>query len=98
MKQLEGKKINDMFLRNGEVRAADHRVIHDVYLVKVKSKDQVKEEWDLEKVVKTIPAARGLRPDREHRLQDVTAGPVGAQGTITPPQARAPLSIPPPMH
>ena len=57
VKQLEGKKINDVFLRNGEVRAADHNVTHDVYLAKVKSKDQVKEEWDYEEIVKTIPAA-----------------------------------------
>ncbi len=62
VKELEGKKLNDVFLRNGEVRAADHRVLHDAYLVKVKSKDEVKEEWDLEKVVKTIPAAQAFNP------------------------------------
>ena len=53
--QLEGKKINDLFLRNGEVRKADHNVIHDVYLAKVKS--SAPEEWDYEDIVKTIPAA-----------------------------------------
>ena len=62
VKELEGKKINDLFLRNGEVRAADHNVIHDVYQVKVKSKDQVKEDWDYEEVVKTIPAADAYAP------------------------------------
>ena len=62
VKNLEGKKINDVFLRNGEVRAADHRVLHDAYLVKVKQKDQVKEEWDYEEVVKTIPAAQAFNP------------------------------------
>jgi branched-chain amino acid transport system substrate-binding protein len=62
VKQLEGKKINDVFLRNGEVRAADHNVTHDVYLAKVKSKDQVKEEWDYEEIVKTIPAATAYAP------------------------------------
>ena len=61
-KKLEGKKINDVFLRNGEVRAADHRVLHDAYLVKVKPKDQVKEEWDYEEIVKTIPAAEAFNP------------------------------------
>ena len=69
--KLEGKKINDVFLRNGEIRAADHRVIHDVYLAKVKSKDQVKEEWDYEEIVKTIPAAEAFGPVSA-RLQDVT--------------------------
>ena len=62
VKELEGKKLEDVFLRNGEVRAADHRVLHDAYLVKVKAKDQVKEEWDLEDVVSTIPAAKAFNP------------------------------------
>lgn len=62
VKQLEGKKINDVFLRNGEVRAADHNVTHDVYLAKVKTKDQVKEDWDYEEIVKTIPAAQAYPP------------------------------------
>ena len=53
--KLEGKKINDVFLRNGEVRKADHAVVHDVYLAKVKS--SAPEEWDYEDIVKTIPAA-----------------------------------------
>jgi branched-chain amino acid transport system substrate-binding protein len=60
-KQLDGKKINDVFLRNGEVRS-DHRVVHDVYLAKVKSKGQVTEPWDYEKIVQTIPAADAFEP------------------------------------
>ncbi|HET8594374.1 MAG TPA: ABC transporter substrate-binding protein [Intrasporangium sp.] len=55
--KLEGKKINDVFLRNGEVRKADHNVIHDAYLAEVKTKGEVTEDWDYEKIVKTIPAA-----------------------------------------
>ncbi len=58
--QLEGKKINDVFLRNGEVRKADHAVIHDVYLAKVKS--SAPEEWDYEDIEKTIPAAEAYGP------------------------------------
>ncbi|KRC89389.1 branched-chain amino acid ABC transporter substrate-binding protein [Terrabacter sp. Root85] len=53
--KLEGKKINDVFLRNGEIRKADHAVIHDVYLAKVKS--SAPEEWDYEDIEKTIPAS-----------------------------------------
>ena len=60
VKQLEGKKINDVFLRNGEIRAEDHRVIHDAYLAQVKPKREVKEAWDYEKIVKTIPAAEAF--------------------------------------
>ena len=60
--KLEGKKVNDVFLRNGEIRAADHRVLHDAYLAKVKTKDQVKEDWDYEEILTTIPAAEAFGP------------------------------------
>ncbi|MDO5738759.1 MAG: ABC transporter substrate-binding protein [Ornithinimicrobium sp.] len=62
VKNLEGKKINDVFLKNGEVRAQDHRVIHDVYLAKVKAKADVTEDWDYEEIVSTIPAADAFMP------------------------------------
>ena len=62
---LEGKKINAVFLRTGEIRAKDHRVIHDVYLAKVKPADQVKTEWDYEDIIKTIPAADAFKPVAE---------------------------------
>jgi len=60
--ELEGKKLEDVFLRNGEVRAQDHRVIHDVYLAKVKAPADVTEEWDYEEIVATIPAEDAFRP------------------------------------
>lgn len=62
VKELDGKKIDDVFLRNGEIRAADHRVLHDSYLVKVKSKSAVKEDWDYEQVTTTIPAQEAFGP------------------------------------
>jgi branched-chain amino acid transport system substrate-binding protein len=63
--ELEGKKIDDVFLRHGEIRAEDHRVIHDVYLAKVKDPADVKEDWDYEDIVTTIPAAKAFRPVEE---------------------------------
>jgi branched-chain amino acid transport system substrate-binding protein len=65
VKALEGYKFSDFFARNAEVRAADHRVVHDVYLAKVKSKAQVKEDWDYEEILETIPAAQAFRPAAE---------------------------------
>ncbi len=62
VKGLEGKKFNDVFLRNGKIRAKDHRVIHDAYLAKVKPQAEVTEPWDYEKILKTIPAAEAFRP------------------------------------
>lgn len=63
--ELEGKKIDDFFLRNGEIRAEDHRVIHDVYLAKVKAPADVKEDWDYEEIVETIPAEEAFTPLEE---------------------------------
>jgi len=61
IKQLEGKSLNDVFLRNAKIRAEDHRVVHDVYLAQVKTSAEVKEPWDYEKIVKTIPADQAFR-------------------------------------
>jgi branched-chain amino acid transport system substrate-binding protein len=62
VKQLEGKTVNDFFLRNGKIRAEDHLVIHDAYLAQVKASSDVKEPWDYEKILKTIPADQAFRP------------------------------------
>ena len=62
VEELEGKKIDDVFLRNGQVRAEDHLVIHDVYLARVKKPAEVKEAWDYEEIVTTIPAAKAFPP------------------------------------
>ncbi len=61
VKELEGKEVNDVFLRNGKIRAEDHRVIHDAYLAQVKPQSEVTEPWDYVKVLETIPAAEAFR-------------------------------------
>jgi branched-chain amino acid transport system substrate-binding protein len=54
MAQLKKQKINDMFTKNGYVRA-DGRMIHDMYLMQVKSPAESKEPWDYFKLAQTIP-------------------------------------------
>lgn len=61
VKQLEGKTIEDVFLRNGKIRPEDHRVVHDAYLAQVKPAAEVTEPWDYVKILKTIPAAEAFR-------------------------------------
>ena len=39
-----------------------HRVLHDAYLAKVKTKAQVKEEYDYEEILNTIPAEKAFGP------------------------------------
>jgi branched-chain amino acid transport system substrate-binding protein len=62
VKQLDGRSFDDVFARNAKIRAEDHRVIHDVYLAEVKPSSQVTEDWDYEKIIRTIPAAEAFRP------------------------------------
>lgn len=53
--------INDMFAKNGSIRE-DGRMVHDMYLVQVKTPAESKGEWDLYKVVSTIPGDQAFRP------------------------------------
>ncbi|HEY0453673.1 ABC transporter substrate-binding protein [Actinophytocola sp.] len=60
-KELDGYKFEDFFARNAQFRAADHRVTHDSYLVKVKDEAQVKEDFDFTQLVEKIPADEAFR-------------------------------------
>lgn len=69
VKQLEGHKVDDVFTSSGTVRAQDHLLVHDSYIAQVKPAAEVKEQWDYEKIVKTIPAAEAFQqPDPSCRL------------------------------
>jgi branched-chain amino acid transport system substrate-binding protein len=50
---LKKAKFNDVFMKNGYVRG-DGRVIHDMYLMQVKSPDKSTEPWDYYNVVQTL--------------------------------------------
>lgn len=71
---LDGKNVDDVFLRNGTIRAEDHRVIHDVYLAQVKSADEVTAEWDYETILTTIPADEAFRPVAESQAAGCSLG------------------------
>jgi branched-chain amino acid transport system substrate-binding protein len=62
VKELEGFKVDDFFARGGEIRAADHVLVHDAYLAEVKPSSEVKEDYDFEKIVKTIPGDQAFGP------------------------------------
>lgn len=65
VEELEGLEVDDVFLRNGKIQAENHRVIHDAYLAEVKQKGEVKEEFDYEKILTTIPAEKAFMPVEE---------------------------------
>jgi len=62
VKQLEGYKFSDFFIRNGNIRADDHWVMHDALLAQVKPASEAKEKFDYSKVLGTIPAETASRP------------------------------------
>ncbi len=52
--------INDMFAKNGKLRE-DGRMVHDMYLAQVKTPAESKSEWDLYKILRTIPGDQAFR-------------------------------------
>ncbi|WP_217474178.1 ABC transporter substrate-binding protein [Stutzerimonas stutzeri] len=63
--------VNDMFAKNGKIRE-DGRMVHDMYLVQVKKPEESKGEWDLYKVIRTIPGDEAFRPLAESQCKLVT--------------------------
>ncbi len=61
MAQMKKMKINDMFTRNGYIRA-DGRMVHDMYLMQVKKPADSKYPWDYFTVKATIPAEEAFLP------------------------------------
>ncbi|MDB6000860.1 MAG: transporter permease, partial [Rhizobacter sp.] len=53
MAQMRKTPVNDMYAKNGVIRA-DGRMVHDMYLLQVKSPDKSTEPWDYYNVVQTI--------------------------------------------
>jgi branched-chain amino acid transport system substrate-binding protein len=66
MAYLKKTKINDMFAKGGEIRA-DGRMIHDMYLMQVKTPAESKYPWDYYKVVATIPGAQAYATKAESK-------------------------------
>ena len=61
MAQMRATPINDFFAKNGKIRI-DGRMVHDMYLFEVKKPEESKGEWDLYKLLATIPGDEAFRP------------------------------------
>ncbi len=61
MEQLKKAKINDMFTTNGYIRA-DGVMVHDMYVMQVKTPDESKYPWDYYKVVKKMSGEEAFGP------------------------------------
>ncbi|WP_166260462.1 ABC transporter substrate-binding protein [Marinobacter salicampi] len=71
-KQMMETPINDMFATNGKIRE-DGRMVHDMYLAEVKTPEESENEWDLYKIVRTIPGDEAYRPLSESKCPLVTS-------------------------
>ncbi len=56
--------VNDFFAENGVVRE-DGRMVHDMYLARVKQPSESKYPWDYYEIVATIPGNEAFRPMQE---------------------------------
>jgi branched-chain amino acid transport system substrate-binding protein len=61
MSELKKSKINDMFAKGGYIRA-DGVMIHDMYVMQVKSPQESKYPWDYYKVVKVMSGEEAFGP------------------------------------
>jgi branched-chain amino acid transport system substrate-binding protein len=61
MAELKKTKVNDMFTKGGYIRA-DGLMIHDMYVMQVKSPQESKYPWDYYKVVKVMSGEEAFGP------------------------------------
>jgi len=61
MAQMRAVPVSDVFTANGHVRE-DGLMVHDMYLVQVKTPAESQEPWDYLKGIRTIPASDAFRP------------------------------------
>ena len=64
MAELKKNKINDMFAKDGYIRA-DGLMVHDMYVYQVKKPSESKYPWDYYRVIKVMKGdeAFGATPD-----------------------------------
>ncbi len=64
MAKMKSTKVNDFFVKNGVVRP-DGRMVHDMYLMQVKTPSESKGEWDYYKQVAVIPGEQAYMTKAE---------------------------------
>ena len=61
MAKMREIPVNDFYAKNGKVRE-DGRMVHDMYLVQVKTPAESTGPWDYYKILSTIPGDQAFRP------------------------------------
>jgi branched-chain amino acid transport system substrate-binding protein len=73
MKYMKSHKINDMFVKNGYVRA-DGLMMHDMFLAQVKKPGESSIPWDYYTILKRLPAESVYGPESESTCKLVKHG------------------------
>jgi branched-chain amino acid transport system substrate-binding protein len=60
MKELKSHPINDFMTKNGHIKE-DGTLVRDMYLFEVKKPEESKGEWDLYKLIRTIPGEEAYK-------------------------------------
>lgn len=69
--QMKKTPINDFFAKNGEIRE-DGRMVHDMYLARVKAPGDSSGKWDYYEILRTIPGDQAFQPLSASRCPLVT--------------------------
>jgi branched-chain amino acid transport system substrate-binding protein len=59
--KMRATPVNDIFASGGYIRE-DGRMVHDMFLVQIKTPAESKDSWDLIKIIKIIPGDEAFRP------------------------------------
>jgi branched-chain amino acid transport system substrate-binding protein len=62
--KMKATPVNDFFAKNGRIRE-DGRMVHDMYLMQVKSPAESKAPWDVYQLLATVPGDQAYRPIEE---------------------------------
>jgi branched-chain amino acid transport system substrate-binding protein len=62
--KMKATPVNDFFAKNGRIRE-DGRMVHDMYLMQLKSPSESNGPWDFYKLLATVPGDQAFRPLQE---------------------------------
>jgi branched-chain amino acid transport system substrate-binding protein len=71
MAKMKSTPVNDFFAKNGRIRD-DGLMVHDMYIVEVKSPQQSKKAWDYYTIKQVIPGQEAFAPLSQSRCPLVT--------------------------
>ena len=66
MEKMRATPINDFFTQNGTIRP-DGRMVHDMFLMQVKSPAESKYPWDYSKLIDTVPGEKAFMSKAESK-------------------------------